>query len=398
MTEPAAAQADSRLPGWASWAGVTLVVAAVLAALGLLGGRALPERVGPPVEEITVEHTVLTPGWIALTVRNTGPDPVTIAQVFINDAFVDVRGGEQPISRMRTATMELNYPWQDGQPYLVSMLTSTGLVIEHEIPVAVETPRPGLHFYGLMALLGTYVGVIPVLLGMLVLPLLRRSRPRAVRLLLAVTVGLLAFLAVDAATEGLELAQATGGAFGGATLVVFGAVAAYLALTAVDRYLRTRHTETDDQHTSATRLAFMIAGAIGLHNLGEGLAIGSAYAVGELALGAFLVIGFALHNTTEGVAIVAPLARQRTRLPVLLALGLIAGAPAILGAVVGASVNNPELSALLLGVGVGAIAQVVVQLAPALRPEGRDRADVTAVTGVIAGILLMYLTSLLVTT
>jgi ZIP family zinc transporter len=395
-TEPAGTQRNSRIPAWASWVGVALLVAVVLAILGLLGGRALPDRAGPPVEEIAVEHTVLRPGWIELSVRNTGPDPVTIAQAFVNDAFVDVRGGAEPIDRMRTATLELNYPWQDGQPYLVSMLTSTGLVIEHEIPAAVETPQPGPKFYGLMALLGTYVGIIPVLLGMFVLPVVRRSRPSAVRVLLAITVGLLAFLAVDGASEGLELAQ--GGAFGGATLVVLGGLSAFLALTAIDRYLRRRRTETSDERAAAVRLAFMIAIGIGLHNLGEGLAIGSAYAVGELALGAFLVIGFALHNTTEGAAIVAPLVPHRTRLPTLLALGLIAGAPAILGAVVGASVNNAELSAVLLGVGVGAIAQVIVQIVPALRPEDHDRADATAVAGVIAGILLMYLTSLLVIT
>jgi zinc transporter, ZIP family len=397
MAEPAATPRHSRIPAWTCWVGVAVLVAAVLTALALLGERAIPERIGPPVEEVAVEHTVLRPGWIELTIRNTGPDPVTIAQVFVNDAFVDVRGGTEPIARMRTATLELNYPWQDGQPYLVSMLTSTGVIVEHEIPVAVETPRPGPRFYGLMALLGTYVGVIPVLLGMLVLPAVRRSRPGALRLLLAVTVGLLAFLAVDGATEGLELAQGTGGAFGGAELVVFGAVAAYLALTAIDRYLRARRTQATGENASATRLAFMIAGGIGLHNLGEGLAIGSAYAVGELALGAALVVGFALHNTTEGVAIVAPLTRHRTRLFVLVALGLLAGAPATLGAVVGASVNNAELSALLLGVGVGAIAQVVVQIVPALRPEGRDRADATAIAGVIGGILVMYLTGLLVT-
>ncbi|MGY1948712.1 ZIP family metal transporter [Nocardia asiatica] len=394
MTEPAATQPDARVPAWVSWAGVVLLVAAVLAALGLVGGRALPDRTGPPVEEIAVEHTVLTPGRIELTVRNTGPDPVTVAQVFVNDAYVDVRGGEEPIGRLRTATMDLDYPWQDGQPYLVSMLTSTGLVIEHEIPAAVATPRPGPGFYGLMALLGTYVGVIPVLLGMLFLPVLRRSAGWALRLLLAVTVGLLAFLAIDGASEGLEIAQRTGGAFGGSQLVVFGAVAAYLALTAVDRYLRARRTQIGD---TGPRLAFMIAGGIGLHNLGEGLAIGSAYAVGELALGVFLVLGFAIHNTTEGVAIVAPLIRQRTRLLTLLVLGLLAGAPAIVGAVVGAGVNNAELAALLLGVGVGAIAQVIMQILPALRAEGHDRADTIAIGGVIAGIAVMYLTGLLVT-
>ncbi|MBL1074312.1 ZIP family metal transporter [Nocardia sp. 2] len=394
MAEHTEAHSDSRLPAWLSWVGVVAVIAIVLTTLGLLGGRALPDRVGPPVEEVAVEHAVLTEGRIALTVRNTGPDPVTIAQVFVNDAYVDVRGGEEAIGRMRSATLDLDYPWQDGQPYLISMLTSTGLVIEHEIPVAVTTPRPGASFYGLMALLGIYVGVIPVLLGMLLLPVLRRSGFGALRLLLALTVGLLAFLAVDGTMEGWELAQEADGAFGGAQLVVFGAVAAFLALTAVDRFLRGRREQGEPG--TGPRLALMIAIGIGLHNLGEGLAIGSAYAVGELALGAFLVLGFAVHNTTEGVAIVAPLVRQRASIPTLLLLGLIAGAPAIIGAVVGASVNNAELSALLLGIGVGAIAQVIVQIAPALRADGRDRADATVLGGVIAGILVMYVTGLLV--
>ncbi|MFI6868456.1 ZIP family metal transporter [Nocardia sp. NPDC050406] len=396
-TESPTAAPRYRIPTWLGWAGLVLLIGAVLAGLGLLGGRALPERLGPPVEELAVERTVLTPDTISITVRNTGPDPVTVAQVFVNDAFVDLSGGEEQIGRMSSATLELNYPWREGQPYLVSMLTSTGLVIEHEIAAAVQTPKPEGSFFGLMVLLGVYVGVIPVLLGMLVLPLARRAGGGVLRLLLAVTVGLLVFLVVDGTTEGLELGRESGGAFGGAELVVLGAALAFLTLTAVDRWLRTRRTRAAEQGASGLRLATMIAAGIGLHNLGEGLAIGSAYAIGELALGAFLVLGFAIHNTTEGVAIVAPLVRERVRLLTLLALGALAGVPAIIGAVLGASVNNAELAALLLGVGVGAIAQVIVQIIPALRAEGHDRADATAVTGVIAGIVVMYLTGLLVT-
>ncbi|WP_171050146.1 ZIP family metal transporter [Nocardia cyriacigeorgica] len=396
MTEQTRPQSNSRLAQWLSWAGVLLLIAVVLGALALFGSRALPDRTGPPVEQIAVEQTVLEPGEIALTVRNTGPDPVTIAQVFVNDVFVDVRGGEAPIDRLRSATLVLNYPWVEGQPYKVSMLTSTGLVIEHDIEAAVATPRPDARFFGLMALLGTYVGVIPVLLGMLFLPLVRRVGAGMLRVLLAVTVGLLAFLAIDGGLEGFELAGRSGGAFGGKELVVFGAVAAYLVLTAVDRYLRSRRSQTD-AGGSGVRLAVMVAGGIGLHNLGEGLAIGSAYAVGELALGAFLVIGFALHNTTEGIAIVASLVRSRPRLSTLVLLGLLAGAPAILGAIIGAGVNNTELSALLLGVGVGAIVQVIVQILPSLRAENSRRVEPITVLAVIAGIAVMYLTGLLVT-
>ena len=102
----------------------------------------------------------------------------------------------------------------------------------------------------------------------------------------------------------------------------------------------------------------LIAIGIGLHNLGEGVAIGSAYTAGALALGAFLVIGFALHNTTEGLAIVAPIAHERMTVGRLALLGLVAGAPAVLGAWIGAAAFNRSIAAFLFGFGAGAIVQV----------------------------------------
>ncbi|WP_245914239.1 ZIP family metal transporter [Nocardia fluminea] len=202
------------------------------------------------------------------------------------------------------------------------MLTSTGLVIEHDIAAAVQTPQAGASFFGLMALLGTYVGIIPVVLGMLFLPFLRTVGGATVRVLLAFTVGLLAFLAWEGTSEGFELAGASGSPFGGAELVVLGAALAFLTLTAIDHWLRTRRQQAAASgQANGLRLALMISIGIGLHNLGEGLAIGSAYAVGELALGAFLVIGFTIQNTTEGLAVVAPLTERRPPLLRLLGLG-----------------------------------------------------------------------------
>ncbi|MCT6736369.1 MULTISPECIES: hypothetical protein [Rhodococcus] len=185
------------------------IIVVALTALAMLAGQSLPERTGPPIENISVERTALEPGRITLTLRNTGPDAVTVAQVAVNDTFVDLVGAADPIGRLESQTVTLDYPWITGQPYLVSMLTSTGLVIEHEIPAAVATPAPGVAFFGLMALLGTYVGIIPVLLGMLLLPVMRRAGTRAVRFVLAVTVGLLAFLIFDGTSEGFKLAAAS---------------------------------------------------------------------------------------------------------------------------------------------------------------------------------------------
>ncbi|MEU2005966.1 ZIP family metal transporter [Rhodococcus sp. NPDC019627] len=376
--------------------GVVAIIVAALAALAMLAGQSLPERTGPPIENIAVERTVLEPGQTSLTLRNVGPDPVTVAQVFVNDAFVDLDGAEEPLGRLDSETITLDYPWIAGQPYLISMLTNTGLVIEHEIPAAVDTPQPGAAFFGTMALLGLYVGIIPVLLGMLLLPVMRRASAEVVKFVLAVTVGLLVFLAFDGASEGLELAAASGGAFGGTTLVVLGAAAAILTLMGIDRYLRARRARADAAGASELRLSVMIAAGIGLHNLGEGLAIGSAYAVGELALGAFLVIGFTLHNTTEGLAIIAPLTRRRTSVPTLLGLGMLAGAPAILGAILGAGVSNTEVSALLLGVGVGAIIQVIIQIVPSLRSDDRTGSGPWVLVGIGTGMLLMFVTALAV--
>jgi ZIP family zinc transporter len=385
-----------RIPLWVLALAIVAVIAAGLGVLGVFGGHALPERAGPPIEELAVERTVLTPGEIQVVVRNAGPDPVTVAQVFVNDSYVDFDGGEQALGRLGSDTLTLRYPWATGQPYIISMMTSTGLVIEHEIPAAVETPVAGAGFFALMTLLGTYVGIIPVLLGMLVLPLLRRVGRGVVRVLLAITVGLLAFLAVDAALEGFELAASSAAVFGGPILVILGAAFAFLVLTAADRLLAQRRAASE--RPQGMRLALLIAVGIGLHNLGEGLAIGSAYAVGELALGAALVIGFAVHNTTEGLAIVAPLAHRRPTLPALAGLGLLAGAPAVIGAVVGAAIDNAALAAVVFGVGAGAVIQVIVQLVPAIRSHDHRRTlDPAVLGGVATGVLVMYVTGLFVT-
>ncbi|HZA90651.1 MAG TPA: ZIP family metal transporter [Solirubrobacterales bacterium] len=386
-------------PRWLLVAGPLALIAAAVALFAALGAPGLDERRGPPVEELAVERTVLRPGEIELTLRNTGPDPVEVSQVAVADSFVNFQaepGGE--VGRLGEQTVTLDYPWQEGSPYAISLLTSTGATIEHEIDVAVETPEADAGFFGLMALLGTYVGVIPVALGMLFLPFVRRVPASWIRVVLAGTIGLLAFLAVDAYLEGTELGQESGGAFGGVELLFLGAGLAYLALAGLDAHLRSRHADAEAGGASGWRLALMIAVGIGLHNLGEGLAIGSAYAVGALALGAFLVIGFALHNTTEGLAIVAPLAAgERPPLARLAALGLIAGAPAILGAFVGASVSNPEVSTFLLGIGVGAIVQVIVQIWPSIRDDEGRGLYPASVAGIVAGGLVLYATSLLVT-
>ena len=386
-----------RVPFWALGALLVALVVVAFVALFTVGGDTLGERLGPPVEELAVERTVLRPGEIELNVRNIGPDPVTVAQIFVNDTYVDYETTGAEIGRRGNETFTLDYPWQDGSPYLVTLVTETGVTIEHEIPLAVATPAPSGGFFGLMALLGVYVGVIPVALGMLFLPFLRRVREHWIRFFMAVTIGLLAFLGVDAYLEGTAIAESGSGAFGGVELLFIGAGTAYLGLVALDRFLRGRRDRARQAGATPFQLAVLVSIGIGLHNLGEGLAIGSAYAVGELALGAFLVFGFALQNTSEGLAIVAPLsAHRRPSLLRLIGLGLIAGAPAIVGAFIGALAFNPELAALLIGVGIGAIVQVIVQLVPSIRDRAGRALYPASVGGILTGVLVLYVTSLVV--
>jgi zinc transporter ZupT len=388
------------LPAWALGLVPLVLIVGIVGAFAALGGPGLGDRTGPPVEEVAVERTVLKPGTIELSVRNDGPDDIRIAQVIVNDAFSDFSGGTEAIGHLRSAQVRIAYPWLEGEAYTVGLLLSSGGTVTHEIPIAVQTPDADLGFFGLMALLGLYVGVIPVTLGMLFLPFTRRIGASWMQGLMAFTIGLLALLAVDGTLEGVDLAGSGARSLGGTALVFLGAALSYLALTAVGAWLSARQEQARTAGASGARMAFLVALGIGLHNLGEGLAIGSSYASGALALGAFLVIGFALHNTTEGLAIVAPLARgdDRPGLGRLLGLGLLAGGPAILGTWIGASAFNPSLAALLFGAGVGAILQVIVQIAPAMRDKAGRLLHPVSAGGIAVGMLALFLTGLLVST
>jgi zinc transporter ZupT len=392
--EAATAQ-GTRRPPWLAGLAPLVVLAVAIGLFVLLDAPGL-DRIGVPQEQLAVERTVLKPNEIQLHVRNDGADPVRVRQVIVNDAFAAFTESDDEIGRLGGSEIDVQYPWIEGQDYEVVLLTETGATIDHTITAATETPGADLDFYGLMALIGLYVGIIPVAIGMLWLPWLRGVDARWIRFLLAFTIGLLAFLGIEALLEGTEIAREGAAAFGGAALVWLGAAAAFLSLAGVDVWLRGRRTKTEASGLGY-HAALLVAIGIGLHNLGEGLAIGSAYAVGSLALGAALVVGFALHNTTEGLAIVAPVARERGALLGRLALlGLVAGAPAVLGAWIGASAYQPGLAALMFGIGAGAIAQVIVQIAPQIRDTAGRVLHPLAVSGLLTGLGVMYATGLLV--
>lgn len=351
----------------------------------------------PPIEELTIERVTFPgPGTMEIHVVNGGPEASTIAQVQVDVAYWHFEmEGSPTIPRLGRRTLTLAYPWLTGEPHHISIVTSTGLTFTHVVEVATLTPRPNARYLGIFGLLGLYAGVIPVIIGLLWAPFLRQVSRRWVHFYLSLTVGLLVFLGIDALMEALETAERLPGAFHGTGLVLLGVALAILAL----RALAGGGGDSGDQDTARSRfrIAYLIAIGIGLHNLGEGLAIGAAYSLGEIALGSFLVIGFALHNTTEGLAIVAPMAGDRPRLKRLAAVGAIAGLPTIAGAWIGGFSYSPIAATLFLALGAGAIFQVVLVVGKLVQrewPQGIFQ-PLNAV-GLALGLLLMYGTALLV--
>jgi zinc transporter, ZIP family len=393
---------SARLPEWGTALGPLILIALLIA--GFIAFDPIKGlRPAPPLEALAVERTTFAEGSIELEVRNDGPDSVTIAQVLVNDAYRDFHISNALLDRLETSVVEVDYPWEEGLPVSIGFVTSSGLVITHDIEAAALTPHADSSTLWIYALLGLFIGVVPVAVGLLWFPALRRAGPKWVAFFLAFTIGLLLFLLLDTVAEGLELAGETAQVLNGLGLLGLGAVAALAGLVALESWLEARRKGAGrDEAVPGLALAYLVATGIGLHNLGEGLAVGAALAAGEVALGTFLVIGFAVHNTTEGLAIVAPLSsarrsRDEGARPSLwhfAALGAVAGAPTILGTWTGGFAFLPAAAALAFGLAAGAIAQVVYQIGKSMKGE-RRLGSALGMFGLLTGFAVMYLTGLL---
>ena len=372
------------------------VLALIIRTDGGLGERALP-----PIETLNVQRVTLpAPGQIEIDVINDGPDEIAIAQVLVDDAYwqftMEPAG---TLERLDRATLSIPYPWVQDEAHMVQILTSSGTIFEAEIPVAFESPKADRGSVARFALVGLYVGIIPVVLGLLWYPLLTRLGRRGMAFILALTVGLLVFLVADMWKEAQEAALGVAGAFDAPVVIPILALLTTALLVTIGNALRGRAKAGEG--TGGLRLAYQIAVGIGLHNLGEGLAIGSAFALGETALGVFLIVGFTLHNVTEGVGIAAPVVGANPGLRHFAQLALVAGCPAILGTWIGAFTYSAFWTTVFLAVGIGAILQVIWEVGRLIQ-RSQSKAGEPLFTwstfgGIAAGIAIMYATALLVT-
>jgi ZIP family zinc transporter len=387
---------------WRLWALVPIVLLVGAVSLVAATGTSLVElvRSNPPQADVfEIRRVTFEPGEIRIRVTNPQQDDLTIATVTVDDAIVryDV-DGPATLGRLRSSTVVVPYDWVDGEPISVGVTSSTGVQTTEEIPAAVETPGVSPESVLGYGLIGFFVGIVPVALGLLWLPSLRRTAPQWLAAFMALTGGLLTFLALEALAEALELQAALPSPLGGAGLVLLGVAVSYLTLTALSSRLG-GSGEARGTPLAGLALATLVAVGIGLHNFGEGLAIGSSFALGELALGTFFVVGFMIHNVTEGLGIATPVADERRRVGIarLAALTLVAGAPAILGAWLGGFVTSDLLGVVFFAAAAGAAFEVVVEVGRYVArkaPGGLTAPHV--VGGFLAGLAVMYATGLLV--
>ena len=347
----------------------------------------------PPVEELTFERTVIDQNGIHLNVRANGSEPVSVAQVTVDDAywrFVQSPGG--PIRRLESVRIDIPYPWVEGELHEIKLITRTGITFSHTIEVAEPTPKWSLSSFLIFALIGIYVGILPVALGLMFYPYLRTLGNTGFRFLLSLTVGLLAFLFVDMISEGLEIASESADVFEPGVVLWLMVAFSFLAIFFLGRQ--------KGKAPEGKQLAFYLALGIGLHNLGEGLAVGAAFTSGEVALGSFLVIGFTLHNITEGIGIAAPLVKKSAGIILFAVLALVAGTPAIAGILFGTFAYSPHWTVVLLAIGAGAILQVIVEVGDYLKRSsvktGEHWLSMSSLCGFFLGLVFMYTTSLMV--
>jgi zinc transporter ZupT len=351
---------------------------------------------GTPLPEITIEKIEFHDSKIIATVRNTGPIDVKVIQADVNDRIQPAAiEPDKHLLRYESADVIIPFEWNEAEPYEIGLTVNDGTRFTKSVEAAAHVPEQSLELVTYFAIIGTYVGIVPVMIGLLWFPFISKMGPHKYKFFLALTVGLLLFLGIDAVVESLEIStENLADSFNGSMLIATVVIVSFLGLYYSSEKLVSRYPTSN--LTKPVIVALMISIGIGLHNFGEGLAIGAAIGIGAIALSKFLIVGFTLHNTTEGLAIVAPMARTKPMIGKIVAMGVIAGAPAIFGAWIGGFVYSPFTSVIFLSIGAGAIFQVVISILKWIKEEQQSFFSAPTVSGLAVGMFIMYFTSILV--
>jgi zinc transporter, ZIP family len=361
-------------------------------------GTGVEREPAAPIEVLNIEQIKILPSGFELDVSNTGPEELTISQVIVDDSVWNFSMTPSPtLKRFQDGKVTIHYPWVEGDPHTILFVSDNGIITEAAIDAATLTPVFSWDSVLNYGLIGFYVGIVPITLGLLWYPFMKRLTKRWINAILALTVGLLLFLFFGTLLDGFEIGREAPSVFQGNMVVILSTVLTFLLLVGFDQY---QHQKQVRAGHSPFAIAMMMAMGIGLHNFGEGLAIGSSFALGEAALGTFLIIGFTLHNITEGIGIAAPLLKSKPKFRTFVLLGIIAGAPAILGTWFGGFIFSPIWGAIFLGVGAGAILQVIFVISKMLMEDHKKNLEPAVswmnFAGFTIGILIMYFTAFFV--
>jgi len=374
--------------------GPIILLAIVIAFL--LGPASTFLQFGVVLPEVSIEKVEFIENEIQATVRNTGPIDVNVVVADVNDRIQPAAiEPDSSLKRFETALVRIPFDWNEAQPYEIGITIDDGTRFTTEVDAAFASLEPNVDLFLFLGMIGFLIGVVPIMIGLLWYPFIKKLGKNAFNFFLAFTMGLLIFLGLDAVLEASEISEKhLSSIFNGELLIATVVILSFLSLYGVGQKL----IKTNNLSTLSKGLAIslMIAIGIGLHNLGEGLAVGAAIALGEVALSTFLIIGFATHNTTEGLAIAAPLTGSKAKIAKMIGLGLIAGVPAIFGCWIGGFSFSPFFTLIFLAIGAGAIFQVVLSIFQYMKEKSDLLSNTSLFVGISAGLIVMYLTSVII--